>query len=53
MGKKIAKHQFWTDHYRRFIDPKVIKKKLEKKFKIIFFNEKKIMQILKNKNQKY
>jgi SAM-dependent methyltransferase len=52
VGKKIAKHQFWTNHYRRFIDPKVIKKKLEKKFKIIFFNEKKNYANFKKQNPK-
>jgi tellurite methyltransferase len=50
VGKKIGVHQFWTDHYRRFIDPKIIKKKLEKKFKIIFFNESKNYAKFKKEN---
>lgn len=36
-GKKISTNEYLTDHYRRFIDPKDIKKKLKKKFKIIYY----------------
>jgi tellurite methyltransferase len=52
VGKKIGKHQFWTDHYRRFIDPKIIKKKLNKKFQILFFKEEKNFAIYKKQNPK-
>ena len=36
-GKKISTNEYLTDHYRRFIDPTDIKKKLKKKFKIIYY----------------
>ena len=40
-GKIVGNHEFITTHYRRFIDPQEIKKKLSENFKIIFFNESK------------
>jgi len=39
VGKKVGKHEFISDHYRRFIDPPVLLKKLKKKFKIIYFKK--------------
>ena len=47
VGKKIGKHEFISSHYRRFIDPKVIKKKLKKFSKIIFFKKSKITPNIK------
>ena len=38
-GKKIGKHEFITSHYRRFIDPLILKEKLSKFTKIIYFKE--------------
>jgi len=39
VGKKIGKHEFISTHYRRFIDPKILKKKLNKNFKILYFKK--------------
>ena len=39
VGKKIGKHEYISSHYRRFIDPKIIKEKLKKNFKIIYFKQ--------------
>ena len=36
-GYKIGKNEFITSHYRRFIDPKIIKKDINKSFKIEYF----------------
>ena len=41
-GIKVGKHEFMTSHYRRFIDPKVLKKKLSTFMKIIYFKSLKI-----------
>lgn len=40
-GKNVGKHEFITTHYRRFIDPQDIKRKLTENFEIIFFDESK------------
>ena len=37
VGKKVGEHEYVSSHYRRFIDPKQLKKKLGKLFKIKFF----------------
>ncbi len=50
VGKKIGKHEFISSHYRRFIDPKVIKKKLKKFSKIIFFKKSKNYAKYKKEN---
>lgn len=52
VGKKIGIHQFCTDHYRRFVDPEIIKKKLGKKFEVIFFKESKNYAKFKKENPK-
>ena len=39
VGKKIGKHEFISTHYRRFIDPLILKKKLKENFKIIYFKK--------------
>ena len=39
VGKKVGKHEFISSHYRRFIDPQVLKNKLSKNFKIIYFKQ--------------
>lgn len=49
-GKKIGEHEFITTHYRRFIDSKILKKKLLKNFKIIYFKEGKNLAKFKNEN---
>ena len=38
-GIKISEHEYITSHYRRFIDPKILKKQLEPYFKFDFFEE--------------
>lgn len=38
-GKEVGVHEFVTSHYRRFIDPLVLKVKLEKHFDIEYFEE--------------
>jgi len=53
IGKKIGRNEYFTNHsnhYRRFIDPKEIKKKLEKFSKIIFFKVGKNLAKFKNEN---
>ena len=52
IGKKIGKHEYYTDHYRRFVVPKELKKKLSNKFKIIFFKLSKNFAKYKNENPK-
>lgn len=49
-GKRISKNEFLSSHYRRFIDPKEIKKKLKKFSKIIYFKEAKNFAKFKNEN---
>ncbi len=49
-GKKVGKHEFVTSHYRRFIDSKVLKKKLSKFMKIIYFKESKNLAKYKKEN---
>jgi tellurite methyltransferase len=36
-GKKISKYEYVNTHYRRFIDPKIIKKDILRSFKIKYF----------------
>ena len=50
LGKKVGKHEFISSHYRRFIDPKVLKNKLRKYFKIVYFKESKNFAKFKNEN---
>ena len=50
IGKKIGKHEFVTSHYRRFIDPKILKNKLKKNFKILYFKQSKNFAKFKNEN---
>ena len=38
-GEKVGLHEFVTSHYRRFIDPKVLKSKIIKSFNIKYFEE--------------
>lgn len=38
-GKEIGLHEFVTSHYRRFIDPLVLRSKLERHFDIEYFEE--------------
>ena len=46
----LGKHEYMTTHYRRFIEPKVLKKKLSKFLKIIYFKESKNLAKFKNEN---
>lgn len=39
VGKNVGPHEFVTTHYRRFIDTKVLKLKLEENFSIEYFEE--------------
>tara|TARA_Y100000590_G_scaffold456882_1_gene608349 strand:+ start:899 stop:1525 length:627 start_codon:yes stop_codon:yes gene_type:complete len=52
VGKKISKNEFYSDHYRRFINPKEIKKKLSKNFDIIYFQCRKNFAKYKKENPK-
>ena len=52
VGKKISKLEYFTDHYRRFIDPNNLRKKFENKFKIIFFKVDKNFARFKKENPK-
>ncbi len=38
-GEEVGPHEFITSHYRRFIDPTVLKSKLESGFEIQYFEE--------------
>lgn len=49
-GRMLGKHEYMTTHYRRFIEPKVLKKKLSKFLKIIYFKESKNLAKFKNEN---
>ncbi len=50
VGKKVGRNEYISDHFRRFIVPKEIKKTLSKKFDIIF--AKQSTQFAKYKNFK-
>ena len=41
IGKEVGKHEYISSHYRRFIDPDDLQKKLSKNFRILFFEENK------------
>ena len=41
VGKRVGKNEYFSDHYRRFIVPSEIKKKLSKNFRIIYFRQSK------------
>ena len=41
IGKRVGKHEFISTHYRRFIDPLILKQKLKKYFNIIYFRKSK------------
>ena len=49
-GKNVGKHEFITSHYRRFIDPSDLKKKLSKNFKIEYFKVGKNLAKFKKEN---
>lgn len=49
-GKKVGRHEYIDDHYRRFIDPKELKIKIKKIFKIIFFKTSKGLAKFKNED---
>tara|TARA_B100001057_G_C22793702_1_gene928703 strand:- start:1029 stop:1640 length:612 start_codon:yes stop_codon:yes gene_type:complete len=51
-GHKIGKNEFITSHYRRFIDPKIIKKDINKSFKIEYFKLDKNLAKFKKENPK-
>lgn len=38
-GRKVGLHEYVTTHYRRFIDPIVLRSRLEESFTIEYFNE--------------
>ena len=50
VGKKVGRNEYISDHFRRFIVPKELKKTLSKKFHIIFIKQSK--QFAKYKNYK-
>lgn len=49
-GKKVGLHEFVSSHYRRFIDPNIIKKDLSKYFKIKYFKQAKNFAKFKGEN---
>ena len=51
-GFKIGKNEFITSHYRRFIDPKKLKKDINNSFKIKYFKLDKNLAKFKNENPK-
>ena len=50
VGKKIGKNEYIDTHYRRFIEPQVLKKQLSKKFKIIYYKQAKNLAKYKKEN---
>ena len=52
IGKKIGKNEYVTSHYRRFINPKELKKEIKKNFKIIEFKVSRGFAIFKKENPK-
>tara|TARA_B100000575_G_C22991508_1_gene571689 strand:+ start:318 stop:953 length:636 start_codon:yes stop_codon:yes gene_type:complete len=50
VGKKVGRNQYISDHFRRFIVPKELKKTLSKKFHIIYLKQS--IQFAKYKNFK-
>ena len=50
LGRRVGKHEFITSHYRRFIDPNNLKKKLSKFLKITYFKESKNLAKYKKEN---
>ena len=38
-GDEVGKHEYVTSHYRRFIDPEVLKAQLEVNFEVLYFEE--------------
>lgn len=51
-GTMVGNNAFISDHYRRFLDPEILKKKLSKKFDILFFKLGKNFAKFKNENPK-
>lgn len=51
-GNRIGKNEFITSHYRRFIDPKKIKKDINKSFIIKYLKLDKNLAKFKNENPK-
>lgn len=49
-GKRVGKHEYLSTHYRRFIDPKLIKEKLLKNFSILFFKQGRNLAKFKKEN---
>ena len=50
VGKKLKKNEYLTSHYRRFINPKIFKKQIKKKFSIILFKIGRNFAKYKNEN---
>lgn len=50
VGKKLKKNEYLTSHYRRFIDPMIFKKQIEKKFSIKLFKIRRNFAKYKNEN---
>jgi tellurite methyltransferase len=47
VGEKVGKNEYISNHYRRFIEPRDLKKKVSKKFKIIYFKQSKSFAVYK------
>ncbi len=50
LGKKVGTHEYITSHYRRFIDSKILRKKLSRFLKIVYFKEAKNLAKYKKEN---
>ncbi len=50
IGKKIGKNEYFTDHYRRFVDKLDLVNKLKKKFRILYIKESKGYSKFKNED---
>lgn len=51
IGKNVGKHEWSTDHYRRFIESETfVKLLLDKTFKLLYFTEEDNLSIYKNDN---
>ncbi len=51
-GKKISKNEFFTDHYRRFINPIELSREVKKSFTILEYKVSKGLAVFKKENPK-
>ena len=51
-GKKISKNEFFTSHYRRFINPIELSREVKKSFTILEYKVSKGLAVFKKENPK-